>query len=129
MALTKSVVAVASGVTTTSTTTGVSIATAYRATLGVSVVVVGTPTVAASLIVQVSLDGGTDYYDHIGPISPGALTAATYQIFLTATDAAGNTNSGAANAAFTFTIQAEGSATGGSENDYLTGGSGNDTAS
>jgi hypothetical protein len=78
MALTKgTAIAVASSVTTSQTTTGVSIATAYRATLGVSIVQVGAATTAATFNVQVSFDGGTDYFDVTGVVGAGTA-AATY---------------------------------------------------
>jgi hypothetical protein len=78
MALTKgTAIAVASGVTTTSTTTAADISTAYLANLGVKIVQVATATTAASFIIQVSFDGGTDYFDHTGSIAAG-ISAATY---------------------------------------------------
>jgi hypothetical protein len=78
MALTKgTAISVASGVTTTSTTTAASIASAYLTSLGVKIVQVGTATTVASFIIQVSFDGGTDYFDHTGSVAAGA-NAATY---------------------------------------------------
>lgn len=78
MALTKGTsVQVATNTTTSQTTTGVSIADAYRATLGVKIVQVGTATTAATFIVQCSYDGGTDYYDVTGTVATGTA-AATY---------------------------------------------------
>lgn len=73
-----SVVSVASGVTTTTTTPGVSIASVLPGrAVGVKIVQVGTATTAAKFKVQESYDGGTEYYDVTGEISAGTA-AGTY---------------------------------------------------
>ncbi len=77
MALVKSSSSHVSAQTTSTTTTATDISDAYRATIGVSIVQVGTATTAATFKVQVSQDGGTNYYDWTGDIAAGTA-AATY---------------------------------------------------
>lgn len=76
MALTKAATTLASGVTTTSTTPAQDCSNAYAADVGVKIVQVGSATSAASFKVEVSFDGGTDYYTHAE--ASAGLAAATY---------------------------------------------------
>ncbi len=77
MALTKSGVSHVSGQTTSTTTAATDISASYRSAIGVSIVQVGTATTAATFRVQVSQDGGTNYYDWTGDIAAGTA-AGTY---------------------------------------------------
>jgi carbon monoxide dehydrogenase subunit G len=77
MPATKTGVSHVSGQTTSTTTTATDIGAIYRAMIGVSIVQVGTATTAATFRVQVSPDGGTNYYDFTGDIAAGTA-AATY---------------------------------------------------
>src|ERR1044072_3981453 len=76
MAASKTSISVFSGQTTTSTSAAKDVSAVYAATLFVDIVVVGTPTAAASFQVQESPDGGTTYY--LGPVISTNLAAATY---------------------------------------------------
>jgi hypothetical protein len=77
VALTKGATSIVSGQTTSTTTSAADVSDAYSPAVGVKIVQVGTATTAASFIVQVSFDGGTNYYDDGGPIAAG-FAAATY---------------------------------------------------
>src|ERR1044072_846116 len=76
MAASKTSISVFSGQTTTSTSAAKDVSTVYAATLFGDIVVVGTPTAAASFQVQESPDGGTTYY--LGPVFSTSLAAGTY---------------------------------------------------
>lgn len=76
MAATKSASAVLTGQTSSTTSSAVSCATTYAQELYVEIVVVGSPTVGASFIVQWSPDGGTTYYNSQSYVAD--LTAASY---------------------------------------------------
>jgi hypothetical protein len=68
--------AVLSAVTTTQTSSAIDTSADNADELYVSLVVVGTPTVSASFIIQQSPDGGSTYYS--GPSYTAALAAGTY---------------------------------------------------
>lgn len=76
MALTKGATALATNVTTTSTTSAVDVSDAYAPGITWSIVQVGTATTAARFTVEVSVDGGTTYRG-VQSVAAG-LAAGTY---------------------------------------------------
>ncbi len=70
------------GVTTSQTSAAVSASGDDVTEVYVTIVVVGTPTAAASVQVQVSPDGGTTYYSPATLLVSTPLAAGTYQFVL-----------------------------------------------
>ena len=97
MALSQSSLSVLSAVTTTQTSSAQSLGDIQS--LYVSIVVVGTPTVAPQFIPQYSPDGGTTYYN--GPTYTTPLVAGTYHYIV-------NIPSDATHAKVAFTQQTGG---------------------
>lgn len=76
MALTKANSALLSSQTTTTTSSAHDMSAAYSASLDVSITQTGTASTAANWKLQLSVDGGTTYFD--GPTYAAGTAAATY---------------------------------------------------
>jgi hypothetical protein len=102
MALTKAATTLMNGVTTSTTSSAVDVSNSYSTTVGIEVVQVGTATTAASWKLNVSLDGGTDYFVHAEASAGTAagtytwtvdLPMAATHVTLTSTAQSGGTSS------------------------------------
>lgn len=78
MAASRSNATLLSAVTTTQTSSAVDVSAGYGGTIGVSIVVAGTATTAASFQVLWSPDGGTTYYVLGGATYQAGTAAGTY---------------------------------------------------